>query len=84
MHKARSTIRSFQVESILEDFESAAQDVAFDKPSMHYLSSLLGEVIDEKRILGPSYLSGACRETMSFQEALVAARDAGIIKDGNA
>ena len=41
-------LHSFQVESILQDFESAAQDVAFDKPSMPYLSSLLGEVINEK------------------------------------
>ena len=74
---------SSQVESILQDFESAAQAVAFDKPSMPYMSPLLGEVINGKGILGPSYLSRACRETVNFQGALVAARETCAIKDGN-
>lgn len=34
-----------------------------------------------KGILGPSYLSRACRETVNFQAALVAGRDAGTVKD---
>ena len=74
---------SSQVECILQDFDSAAQAVVFNKPSMPYMSPLLGEVINDKGILGPSYLSRACRETVNFQAALVAGRDSGTFKDGS-
>lgn len=74
---------SSQVECILQDFESAAQAVVFNEPSMPYMSPLLGEVIHDKGILGPSYLSRACRETVNFEAALVAGRDLGTIKDGS-
>ena len=74
---------SSQVECILQDFESAAQAVVFREPSIPYLSPLLGEVITGKGILGPSYLSRACRETVNFQAALVAGRDSGTVKDGS-
>ena len=74
---------SSQVECILHDFESAAQAVVFHEPSMPYMSPLLGEVIHDKGVLGPSYVSRACRETVNFQAALEAGRDAGTIKDGS-
>ena len=48
---------------------------------MPYMSPLFGEVINDKGILGPSYLRRACRETVNFQAALVAGRDAGTVKD---
>ncbi|KAF6235872.1 hypothetical protein HO173_006068 [Letharia columbiana] len=48
---------------------------------MPYMSPLHGEVISDKGILGPSYLSRARRETVNFQAALVAGRDAGTVKD---
>ncbi len=74
---------SAQVECILADFESAAKAVAFEKPSIPYMSPLLGEVINGKDILGPSYLSRACRATVNFQAALVAGRESGFINDGS-
>ncbi|KAF6227265.1 hypothetical protein HO133_008708 [Letharia lupina] len=45
------------------------------------MSPLHGEVISDKGILGPSYLSRARRETVNSQAALVAGRDAGTVKD---
>lgn len=74
---------SSQVECILHDFESAAQAVVFNKPVMPYMSPLLSEVVNDEGILGPSYLSRACRETVNFRAALEAGRDAGIVKDGS-
>ena len=72
---------SSQVDCILQDFESSAHAVAFDRPSVPYLSPLLGEVVNDKGILGPSYLSRACRGTVNFQQALIAARAADTIND---
>lgn len=74
---------SSQVECILQDFDSAAQAVVFNEPSMPYMSPLLGEVITEKGILGPSYLSRACRETVNFKEALMAGKESGTVKVGS-
>ena len=70
---------SAQVECLLDDFESAAQAVAFNEPSMPYMSPLLGEAINSNGVLGPSYLSRSCRETVNFQAALIAGRDAGAV-----
>ena len=72
---------SSQVDSVLQNFESAAHAVAFDRPSIPYLSPLLGEAVNDKGILGPSYLARACRETVNFQQALIAARDTDTIND---
>ena len=72
---------SSQVYSVLQDFESAAHAVAFDRPSIPYLSPLLGEVVNDQGILGPSYLARACRETVNFQQALIAARATDTIND---
>ena len=72
---------SSQVDCISQDFESSAHAVAFDEPSIPYLSPLLGEVVNDKGTLGPSYLSRACRGTVNFQQALIAARAADTIND---
>ena len=74
---------SSQVECILQDFESAAEAVVFNEPSMPYMSPLLGEVIKDRGKIGPSYISRACRETVNFQAALEAGKYAGIVKDGS-
>ena len=74
---------SSQVDDILQDFESSAHAVVFDRPSLPYLSPLLGEVVNDKGILGPSYLSRACRKTVNFQQALIAARVTDTINDGD-
>lgn len=72
---------SSQVDSILQEFESSADAVVFNKPSISYLSPLLGEVVKHEGTLGPSYLSRACRETVNFQQALIAARATDTIND---
>ena len=72
---------SSQVESILEDFESAANAVEFNKPSVPYISPLLVKVISDKGTIGPSYLRRACRETVNFQAALTTAKDEATIKN---
>ena len=72
---------SSQVDSILQDFESSARAVAFDRPSVPYLSPLLGEVVNDSKMLGPSYLGRACRGTVNFQQALIAARATDTISD---
>ena len=74
---------SSQVESILNDFECAIQAVVFKKPSIPFISPLLGKTIIDEDTLGPSYLSRACRETVNFKQALESARDTGIIKNEN-
>ena len=74
---------SSQVECILNDFEAAAQAVVFEEPLMPYMSPLLGEVVNEKGVLGASYLSRACRETVNFQAALVTGKVTSTIKDGS-
>ena len=74
---------SSQVDNILQDFESAARSVTFEKPSIPYLSPLSAGIIVDKSELGPSYLARACRATVNFQGALLAAQKAGIISDGD-
>ncbi|KAF4634248.1 hypothetical protein G7Y89_g3862 [Cudoniella acicularis] len=74
---------SSQIDDILHDFELAAQSVSFHKPAIPYISPLLAKVIYEKGILGPSYLTRACREVVNFQGALLSAQSAGIISDRN-
>jgi len=60
---------SAQVEAILEKFEELAQDVVFKEPVIPYISPLLSEIVTESGILGPSYLSRACRETVNLLAA---------------
>jgi naphtho-gamma-pyrone polyketide synthase len=72
---------SAQVEAILEKLEALAQDIVFKKPSIPYISPLLSEVITEIGVLGPSYLSRACRETVNFVGGLSAAVEAKSISD---
>ena len=74
---------SVQMESILKEFECAAQAITFNKPAIPYISPLLARVVESYDILGPSYLARACRENVNFGEALIAVKDLGTINDGD-
>ena len=64
---------SAQMEPILESFEKLAESVMFQKPTIPLLSPLLGEVVDQPSIIGPSYLKRHCRDTVNFSRCLQAA-----------
>jgi naphtho-gamma-pyrone polyketide synthase len=72
---------SAQVEPILEEFETAAHGAVFNKPAIPFLSPFFGGVVKEEKILGPSYLSHACRKTVNFLSGLEAAKTAAVISD---
>lgn len=72
---------SAQVEPILEVFEAAAGNVRFNVPSVPYLSPLLGLVVSDSGVLGPSYLTRACRNAVNFQGALEAAKASAIVDE---
>lgn len=72
---------SAQVDPILEHFETAANTVRYDIPSIPYISPLLGRIVSDGATLAAPYLTRACRNTVNFQGALEAAREASIIND---
>ena len=72
---------SAQVEPILQDFESAAQGAAFEKPTMPFISPLLKDVVSSSGVLNPNYLSQACRGTVNFLGGIEAAKIAGIVSE---
>lgn len=74
---------SAQVDPILGNLEQAAQGITFHKPSIPFVSTVLGEVIREANFdaLGPRYVTRHCRETVNFLGALEAARVDGLAVD---
>ena len=70
---------SAQVTPILEKFEAAATMVRFSAPSIPYMSPLLGRVVTDASVLGPAYLSRACRSVVNFQGALEGAMNSGVV-----
>ncbi|OJJ32995.1 hypothetical protein ASPWEDRAFT_115577 [Aspergillus wentii DTO 134E9] len=81
--KVPFAFHSAQVDPILESFEELSQGVKFHKPSVPFVSALLGEVITETNsdILGAKYLARHCRETVNFLGALEATRHAKLMND---
>jgi acyl transferase domain-containing protein len=69
---------SAQVDTILDGFEAAAQSVKLMKPSIPLLSPLLGTVIREAGVVGPSYLRRHAREAVDFKTALQQAEIEGL------
>ncbi|KAL4815331.1 conidial yellow pigment biosynthesis polyketide synthase [Aspergillus spinulosporus] len=69
---------SAQVDPILGDLEKTLQGITFNKPSVPFVSALLGEVITEadSNILNAKYLVRHCRETVNFLSAFEAVRNA--------
>uniref|UniRef100_A0A093VC14 Conidial yellow pigment biosynthesis polyketide synthase n=1 Tax=Talaromyces marneffei PM1 TaxID=1077442 RepID=A0A093VC14_TALMA len=61
---------SSQTDPILDSLEKAAQSVRFLKPEIPVVSTLLGAVVDEIDVFGPSYLRRHAREPVNFDGAL--------------
>ena len=74
---------SAQVLPILEELKTAASKVSFQKPSVPFVSCLLGEVITDVNAdtLCADYMVRQCRETVNFLAGLEAARHAGFAND---
>ncbi|CAG8047796.1 hypothetical protein PENNAL_c0037G01203 [Penicillium nalgiovense] len=74
---------SAQVEPILESLAEIGKGVTFSTPSIPFVSALLGDVINEtnSEVLGLSYLTRHCRETVNFLGALEATRHTNLIND---
>ncbi|KAL2863325.1 polyketide synthase alb1 [Aspergillus lucknowensis] len=74
---------SAQVDPILGSLGSILRGVSFKKPSVPFVSALLGEVITEANcdVLNAKYLVKHCRETVNFLSALEAIRTARLSND---
>lgn len=74
---------SAQVKPILQDLEEVLQGVTFHKPSVPFVSPLLGEVLTEadSNNLNAKYLVRHCRETVNFLSTFEALRNAKLTGD---
>ncbi|KAL4788508.1 hypothetical protein BJX76DRAFT_365765 [Aspergillus varians] len=74
---------SAQVNPILGSLDEVLQGITFNKPSVPFVSALLGEVITEANvdILNAKYLVRHCREPVNFLSAFEALRNAKINSD---
>ncbi|CAL5871299.1 uncharacterized protein PFLUO_LOCUS5549 [Penicillium psychrofluorescens] len=81
--KVPFAFHSVQVEPILESLAEISKGVTFHEPTIPFVSALLGDVIKEGTagVLGPSYLTRHCRETVNFLGALEATRHANLMND---
>lgn len=81
--KVPFAFHSSQVDPILESLEETAQGVTFNKPSIPFVSPLLGEVITDANsdVLGAKYLARHCREAVNFLGALEATRHGKLMND---
>ncbi|KAF2688360.1 conidial yellow pigment biosynthesis polyketide synthase [Lentithecium fluviatile CBS 122367] len=76
---------SAQVDSWMQQFESAANGVSFRAPRVPFLSSYLGRLVatHEPDILNASYFSKASRSPVNFIGALEFAKEAGLINNAH-
>jgi noranthrone synthase len=72
---------SAQVQPVLEDLETLAQNVVFHKPTIPVLSPLLGIVVDDSGIFSPAYIARHCRETVNMEKVLLQAKGSQLITD---
>lgn len=72
---------SAQVETILEEFESAAKSAVFHAPQIPVISTYTGSVVKELGIFGPEYLSRHCRESVNFLGGMSSAIQNGIVNE---
>ena len=68
-----------QVDAILDDLELDLQGITFRKPTVPFISTLLGEVSLPDHEINPSYIRNHCRRTVRFQAALAAAYQQKVI-----
>ncbi|XXH01795.1 hypothetical protein Hte_008156 [Hypoxylon texense] len=61
---------SKQMDSILEDYRQVAHGVSFSKPTVTFISTLLGDVVRDESELCADYLCRQTREPVRFEDAL--------------
>lgn len=72
---------SKQVEPILQEYESIAKGVVFNKPIIPIASTLLGTVVKDAGIFSPLYLARQTREPVNFTGALYAAENNDFVSE---
>ena len=72
---------SAQVDPILPQLEQAAQGVSFHAPLITVLSPLRADLVREKGLFGPNYISQHCRKAVDMLGAVNKAKESGIITD---
>ena len=72
---------SVQMDPILEDIRTLAQNVQFRKPVIPIASTLLGTLVTDDGIITPDYLTRQARQAVRFQEALQACKAENIATD---
>ncbi|KAJ9640320.1 hypothetical protein H2199_005859 [Coniosporium tulheliwenetii] len=72
---------SAQVQPILEDLEVVASGAVFHKPTVPVLSPLVGSIVEDADVIGPSYIARHCRETVNIEKALLRAKELQSIND---
>ncbi|KAI1098430.1 putative polyketide synthase [Jackrogersella minutella] len=70
-----------QIEPILDDFEKTASHISFKAPSVPIISPLLGSCIFDGKTLNGNYLRRASREPVKFVDAILAAKELGVINE---
>lgn len=63
---------SAQMDPILEEYKALAKDVHFAKPTIYFVSTLLGEAVTDESVFSPDYLVRQTREPVQFSKALAA------------
>ena len=72
---------SKQVEPILQEYESIAKGVVFNKPIIPIASTLLGTVVKDAATFSPLYLARQTREPVNFTGALYAAENNDFVSE---
>ena len=72
---------STQIDPILQELESVARNINFQKPEIPVLSPSLCRIVDEDGVFGPIYLSDHCRNPVNMLEGLKVAKQVGAIRD---
>ena len=68
-----------QVDTILDDLQLESQGITFRKPTVPFISTVLGNVCSTEHEWDPSYIRNHCRLTVKFEAALNAAFQEKII-----
>lgn len=70
---------SSQVDPVLDGLEEIAEQLSFQQPKIPFVSTLLGNVIQEKGVVDSEYIRRHCRETVRFLQAVESAKSIGVI-----
>ncbi|KAI0433456.1 hypothetical protein F5Y09DRAFT_298970 [Xylaria sp. FL1042] len=61
---------SKQMDNILDHYQQVVQDISFQRPSVTFVSTLLGEVVKDENKLCVDYLCRQTREPVRFEDAI--------------